>query len=56
MISIGEGRALPDGTVTKLDIKEGDIIAFHPHLAQEIEHDEETIVIINSNAVYGKFK
>ena len=56
VLSVGEGRALPDGTFVKPPVEVGDVIIVNPHLVQEVESDGEVILIINTIGIYGKRK
>lgn len=56
VLSVGEGRALPDGTFVKPPVEVGDVIIVNPHLVQEVESEGEMIFIINTIGIYGKRK
>lgn len=56
VISVGEGRLLPNGEWSKPPAKAGDVVLFNPNLLQEVEHDGVKVYIISANAIYGRYE
>lgn len=56
VLSVGEGRMLPDGTFIKPPVEVGDIIMFNPHLCDPVDYNGEDIFIVNAIGIYGKEK
>ena len=56
VISFGEGRPLADGSVLKPNVKVGDEVIYNPHMVSyELNEEGRKTLIINANAIYGKY-
>lgn len=55
VVSVGPGRPLADGTVSKPQVEVGDEILLNPHLLQEVRVGQETVYIINATGIYGRY-
>ena len=53
VISVGNGKVLEDGSVRKLDIKEGDRILFGKYAGTEIKVDGVDHIIVREDEVLG---
>jgi chaperonin GroES len=53
VIAVGNGKLLEDGTVRKLDIKEGDRILFGKYSGNEVKIDGEEHLILREDEVLG---
>jgi len=53
VISVGQGRALEDGTVRPLQLKAGDRILFGKYAGTEIKVDGEDLLILREDDVLG---
>jgi chaperonin GroES len=49
VIAVGTGLLLPDGTRTKLQVSEGDIVVFPRYAAKEVNIDEEEFLLVTEN-------
>ena len=46
VLSVGDGRLLPDGNRVDLDVKEGDRVLFNSYAGSEVKiHDEELLIM-----------
>lgn len=53
VIAVGNGKALPDGSVRALDIKEGDKILFSKYSGTEVKVDGVEHLILREDDVLG---
>ena len=53
VIAIGNGKILEDGTVRKLDVKEGDRILFGKYSGTEVKIDGEEHLIMREDDILG---
>jgi chaperonin GroES len=53
VIAVGNGKVLEDGTVRKLDIKEGDRVLFGKYSGSEVKLDGEEHLILREDDVLG---
>ena len=53
VIAVGNGKVLEDGTVRKLDVKEGDRILFGKYSGTEVKLDGEEHLILREDDVLG---
>ena len=53
VIAAGNGKLLEDGTVRKLDVKEGDRILFGKYSGNEVKIDGEEHLILREDEVLG---
>ena len=48
VLSVGDGRLLPDGTRAALEVNEGDRVVFSNYSGAEVTIDDEKLLILNS--------
>src|SRR3954454_21155731 len=53
VLAVGNGKVLEDGTVRKLDIKEGDRILFGKYSGTEVKIDGEEHLILREDDILG---
>ena len=53
VLAVGSGKVLEDGTVRKLDVKEGDRILFGKYTGSEVKIDGEERLIIREDDILG---
>lgn len=53
VVAVGNGKLLDDGTVRKLDVKEGDRILFGKYSGNEVKIDGEDLLILREDEVLG---
>ena len=53
VIAVGKGKVREDGTVQPLDIKAGDVILFGKYSGQDVKIDDEELIIMREDDVYG---
>ena len=53
VVAVGNGKVLEDGTVRKLDIKEGDRILFGKYSGTEVKIENEEHLIIREEDILG---
>lgn len=53
VIAVGNGKLLEDGTVRKLDVKEGDRILFGKYSGNEVKIEGEEHLILREDEVLG---
>jgi len=53
VLAVGNGKVLEDGTVRKLDVKEGDRILFGKYTGNEVKIDGEETLILRENDILG---
>jgi chaperonin GroES len=53
VLAVGNGKVLEDGTVRKLDIKEGDRILFGKYTGNEVKIDGEETLILREDDILG---
>jgi chaperonin GroES len=53
VIAVGNGKVLEDGTVRKLDVKEGDRILFGKYSGSEVKVDGEEHLILREDDILG---
>ena len=53
VVAVGNGKVLEDGTVRKLDIKEGDRILFGKYSGTEVKIDGEERLILREDDILG---
>jgi chaperonin GroES len=53
VIAVGSGKRLEDGTLVKLDVKEGDRILFGKYAGTEIKVDGVDHIIVREDEVLG---
>lgn len=51
VLSIGDGRLLPDGKRAALEVNEGDRVVFSSYAGAEVSIDDEKLLILNSDDV-----
>ena len=51
VVAVGNGKVLDDGSVRKLDIKEGDKILFGKYSGTEVKVDGEDLVVMREEDV-----
>jgi chaperonin GroES len=53
VLAVGNGKVLEDGTVRKLDVKEGDRILFGKYTGSDVKLDGEDSLILRENDILG---
>jgi len=53
VVAVGNGKILEDGTVRKLDVKEGDRILFGKYTGNDVKLDGEETLILRENDILG---
>jgi chaperonin GroES len=53
VVAVGNGKVLEDGSVRKLDIKEGDRILFGKYSGTEVKIDGEDHLILREDDILG---
>ena len=53
VLAVGNGKVLDDGTVRKLDVKEGDRILFGKYTGNEVKIDGEDALILREGDILG---
>ena len=53
VIAVGSGKVLEDGSVRKLDIKEGDKVLFGKYSGTEVKIDGEEFVMLREEEILG---
>jgi chaperonin GroES len=53
VVAVGNGTVLEDGTVRKLDVKEGDRILFGKYSGTEVKIDGEEHLILREDDILG---
>ena len=53
VIAVGNGKVLEDGTVKKLDVKEGDRVLFGKYSGTEVKIDGEERLIVREDDILG---
>ena len=53
VLAVGNGKVLDDGTVRKLDVKEGDRILFGKYTGSEVKIDGEDALILREDDILG---
>jgi chaperonin GroES len=53
VLAVGNGKVLEDGTVRKLDIKEGDRILFGKYTGSDVKIDGEETLILREDDILG---
>ncbi len=51
IISAGEGKALEDGTVKKMQVKKGDMVLFTSYAGTEIKIDNDEYLIMSESDI-----
>ena len=53
ILAVGNGKVLEDGTVRKLDVKEGDRILFGKYSGTEVKVEGEDVLIMREDDILG---
>jgi chaperonin GroES len=53
VLAVGNGKILEDGTVRKLDVKEGDRVLFGKYTGSEVKIDGEDALILREDDILG---
>jgi chaperonin GroES len=53
VLAVGNGKVLEDGTVRKLDVKEGDRVLFGKYTGSEVKIDGEQALILREDDILG---
>ena len=53
VIAVGEGKRLPNGTVTSMDVQEGDNIMFGEYTGQKVPLDGKDYLMMRNTEVIG---
>jgi chaperonin GroES len=51
VLSVGDGRMLPDGTRVAHEVSEGDRVVFGSYAGSEVSIDDEKLLILNADDV-----
>ena len=51
VLSVGDGRLLPDGTRSAHEVNEGDRVVFSNYAGSEVSIDEEKLLILSADDV-----
>ena len=55
VLAVGNGKMLEDGTVRRLDVKEGDRVLFGKYTGTEVKIDGEDQLILREDEILGVF-
>ena len=55
VVAVGNGKALKNGKVLPLDVKEGDRVLFGKYSGTEVKVDGEELVLLNQDDVLAVF-
>jgi chaperonin GroES len=53
VLAVGNGKVLKDGSVRKLDVKEGDRVLFGKYTGNEVKIDGEDALILREDDILG---
>jgi chaperonin GroES len=53
VLAVGNGKVLEDGTVRKLDVREGDRILFGKYTGNEVKIGDEDALILREDDILG---
>ena len=53
VLAVGNGKVLVDGSVRKLDLKEGDRVLFGKYSGTEVKIDGEDLIIMKESDILG---
>jgi len=53
VVAVGNGKVLEDGSVRKLDLKEGDRVLFGKYSGNEVKIDGEEHLIVREDEILG---
>jgi len=53
VLAVGNGKILEDGTVRKLEIKEGDRVLFGKYTGSDVKLDGELVLILREDDILG---
>jgi chaperonin GroES len=53
VLAVGNGKILEDGTVRKLDVKEGDRVLFGKYTGSDVKIDGEEALILREDDILG---
>jgi chaperonin GroES len=53
VLAVGNGKVLEDGTLRKLDVKEGDRVLFGKYTGSEVKLDGEEALILREDDILG---
>jgi chaperonin GroES len=53
VLAVGNGKVLEDGTVRRLDVKEGDRVLFGKYSGTEVKIDGEETLILREDDILG---
>ncbi len=53
VVAVGNGKVLEDGTVRKLDVKEGDRVLFGKYSGTEVKLDGDDVLILREDDILG---
>ncbi len=53
ILAVGNGKVLEDGTVRRLDVKEGDRVLFGKYTGNEVKIDGEDALILREDDILG---
>ncbi len=53
VVAVGNGKVLEDGSIRKLDIKEGDRVLFGKYSGTEVKLDGDDVLILREDDILG---
>jgi chaperonin GroES len=51
ILSVGDGRRLPDGTRVRLSVHDGDRVLFHSYAGTEVSVNNEDLLIVSEDEI-----
>jgi chaperonin GroES len=51
VLSVGDGRIMPDGSRADLQVNEGDRVLFETHAGTEVTVDDEELLLLSENDI-----
>jgi len=53
VLSVGPGKELDNGTLSKMQVKAGDLIIFQTYAGTEVKVDDEELLIVGEEDILG---
>ncbi|HBX38712.1 MAG TPA: co-chaperone GroES [Pseudohongiella sp.] len=53
VLAVGPGRILENGEKRPVDVKVGDVVVFGKYASNTVKIDDEELLILNENEIYG---
>jgi len=51
VLSVGDGRLMPDGSRSKMQVREGDRVVFSEYGGSEVAVDDDNLLILSENDI-----